>query len=203
MDEKRFLASWVGGSAAASLLGLGIGGFLALMGLHSGLATAVPSALVLTAVITLTVGLVQGTVLAARFTRLSAPRWAALTGLGTLGAWAVIGYPVRMLTRPDAEVDAWATVLPLAVLIGGTVGVLVSWAQWFELRRHATHALRSIPLLAVAWTLGALILFAGNGLLAGTGSEAAAVATGAAVLLLAAAVVAAIQGLGLLRILRA
>ncbi|HZL04713.1 MAG TPA: hypothetical protein VFE45_04710, partial [Coriobacteriia bacterium] len=74
-------------------------------------------------------------------------------------------------------------------------------AQWFELRRHADHAVWSIPLLAVAWTIGAGAFFTANGLISEVGSEGTAVAGAAGVLLLTGAIVAAVQGIGLVRIL--
>jgi len=177
MTKGRFLTRWIAGSAFATLFGLGFGGFIGLM------------------------GLIQGAMLAARFAGLSAIRWAVNTGLGTLAAWALIAYPVRLLTATDADTQAWTTVMPTAAGIGLVVGTVVATAHWFELRRHADHAVWSIPLLAVAWTTGAGAFFTANGLISEVGSEGTAVARAAGVLLLTGAIVAAVQGIGLVRIL--
>lgn len=202
MRAGRFLPWWIAGSALATFVGLGFGGFIALMGLHEGsLFTAVPAAMMLGVAIALSVGLVQGLVLAARVDGLSAARWALDTGLGSVAAWALIGYPVRLLTAVDADARAWATVLPAAAGIGLVVGIVVAAAQWFELRRHAAHAGWSIPLLAVAWIVGAVVFFTANGLLAQVDAEAVAVSGAAAALLLTGAIVAAVQGSGLARLL--
>lgn len=203
MKAPRILARWIGGSAVATLLGLGFGGFLGLMGLHEeGLATTVPSTVVFAAAIAVTVGLVQGGILAAELPGLSPTRWAAWTGLGAIVAWAVIAYPLRLLTAVDAVGLSRVTVVLTAAAIGLAGGGVVATAQWFELRRHVDHAGWSIPSLAVAWMVGAVVILVPKGL-GDAGSELVAVSVAAAALLLTGAVVASIQGAGLVRILRA
>lgn len=203
MNARRFLAGWTAGSAVATLLGLGIGGFVGLMGLHEeGLATAVPSTVVLAATIAVTVGLVQGGMLAAQLPGLSPTRWAAWTGLGALVAWGVIARPLRLLTAADAVRLSWVTVVLTAAGMGLAAGGVVATAQWFELRRYLPHAGRSIPSLAVAWMVGAVVFFVAPGL-SEDSSELVAVSVVVAILLLTGAIVAAIQGAGLVRLLRA
>jgi hypothetical protein len=202
MTRGRFLTRWIAGSAFATLFGLGFGGFIGLLGLHEGgLVTAVPAALMLSGAVAFSVGLIQGSLLAVRFAELSPIRWAVNTGLGALAAWALIAYQVGLLTAPDSDTRAWTTVMPTAAGIGLVVGTVVATAQWFELRRHADHAVWSIPLLAVAWTIGSGAFFTANGLMSEVGSEGTAVARAAGVLLLTGAIVAAVQGIGLVRIL--
>ncbi len=208
MQERRFLVRWIGGSAAATLFGLGIGGFVGLMGLHEGeIGTFVPSTLVFSAAVAGTVGLVQGTILAERLAGLTPTKWASRTGTGAIVAWIVIAYPVRMLTAADAVRPSWLNLVLVAAGVGLAVGVLVSIAQWFELRKYVAGALWSVPLLGGAWMAGAVVFFVANrlveefGLLDGVGSELVAVSVAAAVLLMTGGFVAAIQGLGLIRVL--
>lgn len=113
----------------------------------------------------------------------------------------MIAYTVRLLTATDSDTRAWTTVLPTAIGIGLVVRTVVATAQWFELRRRADHTVWSIPILAVAWTIGAGAFFTANGLISAVGTEGTAVAGAAGVLLLTGAIVAAVQGIGLARIL--
>lgn len=203
MNARRFLVHWTAGSAVATLLGLGFGSFIGLMGLHEeGLATAVPSAVVFAAAIAVTVGLVQGGMLAAQLPGLSPTRWAMWTGLGALVGWGVIAYPLRLLTAADAAALSRVTVMLTAAGMGLAAGGVVATAQWWELRRHLPRAGWSIPLLAVAWMVAAAVFFVAPDLLDDS-SELVAVSVLAALLLVAGAIVAAIQGAGLVRLLRA
>lgn len=202
MNRRKFLAKWIGGSAAASLVGLGFGGFIGLMGLHEGsVATVLPSGLVFGAVIAGTVGLMQGTLLADRLSGLAANQWAAKTGLGAMVAWGVIAYPIRELTAVDAASPSWTSLVLMAAGTGLAAGVIVAFLQWFELRRHLHHAYWSVPLLGIAWGVGSIVFFAANKIVEEAGSELVAVATAAGILLLVGAIVAAIQGFGLVRLL--
>ncbi|MBT8199783.1 MAG: hypothetical protein KJO36_04620, partial [Acidimicrobiia bacterium] len=202
MNRRTFLIKWIGGSAAASLVGLGIGGFIGLMGLHEGsIGTILPSGLVFGTVIAGTVGLMQGTILSDRLDGLTPNQWAAKTGVGAMVAWAVIAYPIRELTAVDAVSLPGTELVLVAAGIGLAAGLIVSFSQWLELRRHVHHAFWSVPLLGVAWGVGAIVFFAANEIVEEAGSELAGVATAAGILLLVGSIVASIQAVGLVRLL--
>ncbi len=202
MNTRKFLIKWIGGSAAASLVGLGIGGFIGLMGLHEGsMATVLPSGLVFGAVIAGTVGLMQGTILSDLMDDLMPNQWAAKTGVGAMVAWGVIAYPIQELTAVEAAPISWTKLLVVASGIGVAAGLIVSFLQWLELRQHVPRALWSIPLLGVAWGVGAIVFFAANEMVEEAGSELVGLLTAAGILFLVGAIVAAIQAVGLVRLL--
>ncbi|MEV6339348.1 hypothetical protein AB0M12_32105 [Nocardia vinacea] len=127
--------------------------------------------------------------------------WIRATALGALIAWVVGAIPVAA-----DGLDKWSSwVVVPAVVVGGIVLLLsIGVAQWFVLRRHLTGAGLWAWATALAWLAGLLAFTAFTSPLWQPGqSTALVVLIGILGGLLMAAVMAAITGHFLVRILRA
>lgn len=193
----KFLVRWIGVGAIGTLLGLGAGGFVGLMGLAAeSISAAITAGLVFGAAIGVSIGLAQGMILSSRLENVSASRWASFTALGAAAAWAVVAYPIGRLAEVGSD-PSWTTRLLGAVAVGFVAGGIVGLVQWFELERALPGSKSTILIQAAAWVPGALILAVVDGVIRTDLGEPGAVAVAAAALVAAGAVVALVQGLAL------
>lgn len=204
---------WVAANAGAELIGLGGSALLWAAGmLYLGDRIGViPSAIGVVVGATLlegtAVGVAQGMVLRRRLPQLPLRTWWLATGLGALVAWILGMTPSTMMdlaemggSGPPPEVSD-ALQLLLAAGMGLVLGPILALAQWWVLRRHVAGAGWWIPANALAWAVGMPVIFLGLGLAVEVASVASAVAVAALCLLVAGAVVGAVHGLFLVRLL--
>jgi hypothetical protein len=216
-----FWLRWVAANAAGELVGLGGTALLAalLFTRMGGDASSVPATLTGAALVVAAGALVEGmavggaqwVVLRRALPGLSGRRWMGMTALGAGVAWALGMVPSTLMSiasdgpqsaAPPAE-PSEAVVYALAALMGLALGPVLGLPQWLALRRHVAHAGWWIAANALAWALGMPIIFAGVSLVVdGHGPLAARAGGAAGTLALAGAVVGAVHGLFLLRLLR-
>jgi hypothetical protein len=155
------------------------------------------------------VGLAQGWVVHRHLPDLRLREWVQATALGALVAWLLGMLPSTFLAAgaeasgaPAAE-PSQPVVLGLAALMGGLVlGPILSFFQWRVLRHHVRGAGRWILANSAAWALGMPLIFAGADRAAAAGSPWASALIVLASLAAAGAVVGAVHGLWLVRLLR-
>jgi hypothetical protein len=90
----------------------------------------------------------------------------------------------------------------LAFLMGLVLGPVLGFAQWLVLRRYVRGAALWMPANAVAWAFGMVVIFVGIDQAIGSGFGLRAAGILVLTLACAGAVVGAIHGLALVRLLR-
>ncbi|WP_433664614.1 hypothetical protein ACQPW1_22250 [Nocardia sp. CA-128927] len=161
------------------------------------------------AVALLAAGAVEGTILGwfqARVLRSVVPGlrsgdWILATMIGALAAWSIGAIPVLA----GDSFSTWPpTVVVLAAIVGGTVILLsIGVTQWLVLRHRLRRAGQWIWVTALAWLAGLLVFIAFTTPLWQSGQSIPLVAViGIGGGLLMAAVMAAVTGAFLVRILR-
>ncbi len=199
--RHTFLVRWIAIGVIGTVVGLGAGGFVGLMGLAAeSLSAAVSAGIVFGAAIGVSIGLAQGLVLSGRLETISASRWATYTAAGAALAWAAVAFPISRLAAVGAD-PSWTTRLLWSVAIGLAAGGIVGVLQWLELRRALPSSSITIAAQAVGWMIGALVLTTADGLIRDNIEDISAIGLGAVALALAGAVVALAQGVALDRIL--
>lgn len=193
--RNGFVIRWTAIGAIGTVIGLGVAGFVGLMGLAAeSLMASVTSGLVFGATIGVSIGLAQGAVLAGRVDGLSPTRWATHTAGGAAVAWAVVAYPIGQLAIEGVE-PSWPERILWAIAIGVAAGGIVGFIQWLDLRHHVPDSRATIASQAAAWSVGAVILGTIDGLVGTELSEPTGVLLVAGALLLAGATVGLIQGI--------
>ena len=207
---------WVLANTAGEVVGLGgtaaLGAALILgLGMTAGVVAALAAAGVMIFAGTLLEGVVVGTAqwLALRGTLPALPRrsWVGATALGAGVAWTLGMVPSTALSlgaeeRADDVAEPRALVVyGLAVLMGLVLGPILGLPQWRILRRHLPRAGWWIAANAVAWAAGMPVIFAGMDVVAASGGPERFVAA-VITLAIAGAIVGAIHGLALVRLLR-
>lgn len=199
---------WVGANALAETLGLGS---TALLGL--ALATTAPPLLFALGMIAagtllegVLVGALQWWVLRDPLPRLPARAWMGATTLGAGVAWTLGMIPSTLLAGAvdpgaNAAVPSDLQMYLLAALMGLVLGPILGAPQWWVLRRHVARAVWWIPANALAWAAGMVIVFAGVGMVPEEEPGLAIVLLVLATLAVAGAVVGAIHGAVLVRLL--
>lgn len=205
---------WIGANALAELIGLGTSSLLWLLfffGMEEQLGTLI-AAFVVVVGSTLcegsAVGIGQWLVLRRPLPTLSLRAWWLATSLGALVAWTSGMVPSTLISMsaeaaasaPPPEMSDTLTYL-LAAGMGFVLGPVLALPQWWVLRRHVAHAWQWIPANAAAWALGMPVIFITISLVpegAVTGWIILIVLGGLA---LAGAVVGAVHGAILLRLL--
>jgi hypothetical protein len=135
--------------------------------------------------------------------------WAAATGAGAFLAWTFGMIPSTVISLgsgsgqggAQAEPGA-ALVYALAFLMGLALGPVLGFAQWLALRRYVGGAALWMPANALAWALGMLVIFVGIDTATDAGFGLRAVGILVFTLACAGAVVGAVHGLALIRLLR-
>jgi hypothetical protein len=155
------------------------------------------------------VGLAQWLALRGALRAVSGRAWVGATVAGAVVAWgagaaigARAGDRLEALAGDRLEALAGDRPVVLAVVIGLVAGTLLSLFRWPVLRRAVPGAGRWVPAHAVAWAAGMVLAFAGVGAI-DPGRPLLVAAVGAATGVAMGAVVAALTGLALVRLIRA
>lgn len=207
---------WVIANAVGELIGLGGTALAALLllpalstatNLATTLATAAVFIIAGTVIEGVAVGTAQWLVLRRPLPRLPWRRWVAATAAGAGIAWAAGMVPSTLMALgQDAEQAATGEprailVYPLAFLLGLLLGPVLGGAQWLVLRRSVGQAGGWIVANAVAWGGGMVLIFAGIDTLAARGIGPGTIVLAALLLAATGALVGAIHGLALVRII--
>jgi hypothetical protein len=213
-DASRFWLRWVGANSLAEMIGLGVAaavGVRAFAGSPTNLGQALAGAapVVLAGAFEgLVVGWAQWSVLRRPLPVLRARAWIGATVLGAFVAWCLGMLPSTIMSlapQPAAPAPAGPSpfdgplVYPLAMGMGAVLGVVLGLPQWAVLRRWAPRGWRWIAANSAAWALGMPIIFlVAGGLPSGLPVAAIAVIV-LATLALAGAVLGAVHGAVLVR----
>jgi hypothetical protein len=214
-DARSFWLRWVGANALAEMIGLGAAGVVGISALAGqpvtvgqALLSAAPAVLA-GAFEGLVVGWAQWSVLRRPLPDLRARLWIGATVLGAFVAWCLGMLPstIMSLTPQPATAPAGPSpfegplVYPLAMGMGAVLGVVLGLPQWAVLRRWTPRGWRWIAANSAAWALGMPIIFLVAGGLPPSLPIAAIAAIVLATLALAGAVVGAVNGAVLVRML--
>jgi len=214
---RKLWLSWVVANALGELVGLGgvFGcGFLVVARFGEPTSTAatlgyLALALVLGAFEGAVVGAAQWRVLAGRIAALGGRAWILATVVGAVVAWMLGMLPSTLMSgaseaaaQPVEEPPA-AVVLGFAALLGAVAGLVLAFAQWWVLRRRARRAGLWLPANALAWAAGMPWIFWLVGATVAERQDAPSVLLFVLGLGAAGALVGAIHGAFLLRIVAA
>jgi hypothetical protein len=216
-EESRLWLRWVLANAIGEAVGLGITSLVGAVVILSGgasrgvlttMGTTVLAVLAGTLVEGTVVGTAQWLVLRRPLPRLRWRTWAAATGAGAFLAWTLGMIPSTVLSlgagsgggEPQAE-PSEILVYGLAFLMGLVLGPVLGFAQWLALRRYVRGAALWMPANALAWAFGMVVIFVGIDPAIGGGLGLRSVAILGFTLACAGAVVGAIHGLALVRLL--
>ena len=176
MNDRQFYGAWIGVNAGAEGIGLGTTLVLAwtiapsidrLAGVAAPVAAAL-LAIVLGAFLEgVVVGVGQELVLRSRLPALRRS-WTAATVFGAALAWALGMIPStvaalaspRGASSPGEEPSVFVQML-LALGLGLVAGPVLGAAQWFALRRFVDRAGRWLWANAIAWATGMPLIFLG------------------------------------------
>jgi hypothetical protein len=211
---RRLWRRWVLANAWAELVGLGASGAVAALTVSrspDSLAGVVAGAALVVAVAGVTeggvVGWAQHRVLRTARPQLRLRRWVGATILGAVVAWGLGMLPSTLLDMSDAAggttpaEPGLGIQLGLAAVLGLVAGSILGAPQARVLRDHAPRAWRWIPANAVAWAAGMPLVFLVAGGVPEGWTLPAILGVVAATLLLVGAVVGAIHGWVLVRLL--
>lgn len=213
---SRLWFRWVGANALGEMLGLGAT-FAALafgmtyLGSIKGLAGILLSyglAIVTGIIEASLVGWAQWRVLVTKLPRLRLRSWWAATLFGALIAY-ILGYLPSTIMGLQEEATKTAAVEPeqwlvllLAAGLGLVGGLVLSYFQWRKLRRHLPSAWLWLPANMLGWMLGMPLIFLGIDSmfrLRGAGLQLVFIA---GTLLLTGAIVGAVHGIALVRLVK-
>lgn len=206
---------WILANSLAELVGLGAT-FALGIGLFSGLTDkpgigpAVLSAMAMTAS-----GLIEGGAVGwgqwwamrPTFESITRRSWISATVAGALIAWFLGSLPMTLANlnagdQPAAGQEPEAAIMLLmAAAMGLVAGGVLAYPQWRVLRRHVDQNWWWLPANGIAWAAGMPIIFFGIDLAQLGDSLLVSIFVMAATLLLAGAVVGAIHGYVLVRLL--
>jgi hypothetical protein len=199
------------GLGTTLLLGLAAAGYLAggpAPGPGAVVAAALAAVIAGTALDGALVGFAQGRVIHAAQPRIPVGRWTLATAAGAGIAWLLGMIPSTVLallasdpvTDAPAEPPAWLTYV-LAAAMGLVLGVVLALPQTLVLRRVSDRAATWLPANALAWAVGMPLVFLGMDVLPWDGPRPVVAAGVAGVCLATGAVVGAVHGVVLRRIL--
>lgn len=217
-EERRLWLLWVLANAIGEAVGLGITALVgAVVMLSGGEGSGVLATVGLAILAVLAGTLVEGTVVGtAQWLVLRRPlplmrwrTWAVATGAGAFLAWTLGMIPSTVLSlgadsgggEPQAE-PSQVLVYGLAFLMGLVLGPVLGFAQWLALRRYVRGAALWMPANVLAWAFGMVVIFVGIDPAIGGGFGLRSLAILVFTLACAGAVVGAIHGLALVRLLR-
>ncbi len=194
-------SAWVGWTTAGETLGFLVPAAVAAATAGRPAMVAVPLLLAAGAVEGALLGTTQAHVLRRALPRLRMNRWVAVTSAAAVLAW-LLGL------LPSVAADAiggWPT--PILIGLAGAGGLVllcsIGAAQWTVLRHHVARAHRWVAITAVAWLAGLVVFMLIASPLWHEGqSVAPTVAVGVLAGFVMGATVAAVSGVGLLRLLR-
>lgn len=212
-----FYGRWMLANSLAELIGLGASALLWIafslpmettLGVLAGAAITVIGSTLLEGT---AVGLGQWLVLRQALPKLPLRAWFVATAAGAFVAWTLGMVPSTLMQLMADETAAPAGAEPqisdllmysLAALMGLVLGPILAAFQWRALRGHVERAWRWIPANALAWAAGMVIIFAVVGNVPYDGPAWASALAVLAGLAVAGAVVGAIHGLVLLRMVQ-
>ena len=215
MTDKQLWTHWTLANAFSEMIGLGL--TFAITGLYfsssgegttfTGILLSFVVAVASGAVEATFVGLAQWWAMRPRFPSIGRYEWWRGTFIGALVAY-VLGYlPSTIMSMgeaagssgPAAEPPQWAVLL-LAAGMGAVGGAVLSFAQWLVLRKKVHPAGIWIPANMLAWTFGMPVIFWGIDMAFKMSMVWQSVMLMAGTLFVAGAVVGAIHGLFLIRL---
>ncbi len=216
MSGPRFWRRWVFANTAGELVGLGAAalagyGVVAGFGEPAG-AAVLPFAVVMLAVGTFegaVIGVAQWWVLRSALPDLAARRWIAATALGAFTAWLLGMIPSTIVQLIGVENGGGppeltrGEVTAAAAGLGALLGVVLAVPQWWVLRRVLPRAHWWLPANALAWAAGMPVVFAAAGGMPESASVTVIVLSVLGTIALAGAIVGAVHGAVLVRLLRA
>ncbi|MFC5139818.1 hypothetical protein ACFPK1_16375 [Actinomycetospora rhizophila] len=194
------LRAWILVVALAELVGFALPAVVGVLTAASSTAVALAALVVAGAVEGTVLGAGQVAVLRRALPAVSVSRW-----VGATAGAAALAYLLALLPSAAASVVAgWP--VPVVVGVGAVLGVLVllviGAAQWLELRRHVVGAATWIGVTALAWLLGLGVFLAAATPLWHPGQPlVVAVVIGLGAGALMAVAMAAVTGVGLVRLL--
>lgn len=213
----RFWGRWVAANAVAELIGLGSVAalgilFVSRLGEPHGLMPSLGFAAAFTALGAIegaVVGWAQARVLRSRWPALRG--WTAATSVGAVVAWALGMLPSTLMNIGEPAAGAAAAAPPqigpglqllLAAGLGFAAGPVLAIFQWRRLREWLPRgALWWLPANGAAWALGMPVVFAGVHAAVHAPSRTLAIGAAALSLLAAGAVVGAVHGAVLVRLM--
>jgi hypothetical protein len=213
-----FWLRWVLANALGEAVGLSavlLVGFGVLGPRLAGLTGALPAVIGLVAGVLLgifegsVVGAAQGIVLRARLPRLALRTWIVATVIGAMVAWGLGMLPSTLMgagAGADASGGQAAAEMPealtyvMAAGMGLVAGIVLALPQWLVLRQYARRAGWWLPANALAWLCGMPIVFLGMGAIPAGASLLQALPIVVAATAAAGAVVGAIHGLVLVKV---
>jgi len=213
-----FWLHWVVANALSEAIGLGavlLVGFGVLGPRLAGLTGTWPAVLSLVAGVLLgifegvVVGAAQGSVLRRRLPGLALGRWIVATVIGAMIAWGLGMLPSTLMSA-DAGGGQAAAEMPealtyvLAAGLGLVAGIILALAQWVVLRALRSQVRRAgwwLPANALAWLCGMPLVFLGMGAIPAGASVLQAIPIVVAATAVTGAVVGAIHGLVLVKML--
>jgi hypothetical protein len=213
--DTIFWLRWVAANALGEAVGLSavlLVGFGVLGPSLSGLAGAWPAVVGLIAGVLLgifegvVVGAAQGAILRRRLPRLALRTWIVATVIGAMVAWGLGMLPSTLMSA-DASGGQAAAEMPealtyaMAAGMGLVSGVILALAQWLALRQHVRRAGLWLPANALAWLCGMPLVFLGMGAIPAGASVLQALPIVVAATVAAGAVVGAIHGVMLVKVL--
>lgn len=154
------------------------------------------------------VGAAQGAVLRLRLPNVSLRTWVLATVIGAMVAWGLGMLPSTLMSadasggQAAAEMPEWLTYV-MAAGMGAVAGVILALAQWVALRSQVQRAGLWLPANALAWLCGMPLVFLGMGAIPVGASVLQALPIVVAATTLAGAVVGAIHGLVLVKVVLA
>jgi hypothetical protein len=215
MTDKQLWIRWTLANASSEMIGLGL--TFAITGLYfsgagegttmAGILLSFAVAVASGAVEATFVGLAQWWAMRPRFPSIGRFEWWRGTFIGALIAY-VLGYlPSTIMSMGEAagssgpvtEPPQWAVLL-LAAGMGAVGGAVLSFAQYLVLRQKVQHARIWIPANMLAWTFGMPVIFWGIDMAFKMSMVWQSVLLMAGTLFIAGAVVGAIHGLFLVRL---
>jgi hypothetical protein len=209
---SRLWSRWVGANTLGETIGLGFTALVA-VAIVPTVGAGDRRAVVLGAVAMLGAGAVEGVVLGFAQWRVlhlasstvTARSWIGATTIGALVAWSLGMLPSVMIElggQAGSEPPVTeAQQLALAAALGLALGPVLAAPQWWVLRRSVHRAGRWITANAVAWAAGMPVIFAFAGNVPADASRSLIVAMVIAACATAGAVVGAVHGTWLVRLL--
>lgn len=214
--NSRLWVRWVGANALGEMLGLGatfaaLGAGMTYLGSIKGFGGIILSyalAIVTGIIEASLVGWAQWQAVRPWLPQLKFWSWWRATLIGALIAY-ILGYlPSTIMGLQEestqitgVEPDQWVVLL-LAAGLGLVGGLVLSFFQWRELRQHLPSAWVWLPANMLAWMLGMPLIFLGIDMMFHIQGAALQGVYMAGVLLLTGAIVGAVHGMALVRLVK-
>jgi uncharacterized membrane protein len=215
-NDFAFWRRWVAANSIGETIGLGttflVGfGIIAKFGESSGWISVLlfaGVAVLLGMFEGFVVGAAQGSVIAQRLADFKIRSWVMATMIGALLAWTLGMLPSTLTnlaasaasSAPPMEMPDWIVYL-LAMPLGAVAGLILASAQWVVLRHWVTRASWWLPANALAWLVGMPIIFVGTSVIQPDMSAFQAAALMLIAIAVTGAVIGAIHGWCLIKIL--